>query len=58
MAQPVFPVTIAYDHNKVSYVEEYVPSQTAGETFGYGDFVVLAAATVKRCDTDPASILG
>lgn len=58
MAQPVFPVTVAYDHNKGSYVEEYVPSQVSGETFGYGDFVKLSAATVLRCGADPASILG
>jgi hypothetical protein len=58
MAQPVFPATIAYDHNKGSYVEEYTPSQTAGETFGYGDLVTLSGATVLRCGADPATILG
>lgn len=58
MAQPIFPVTVAYDHNKGSYVEEYTPSQSAGETFGYGDFVTLSGATAKRCGTDPSTILG
>lgn len=58
MPQPVFPARVAYDHNKGSYVEEYTPSQTAGETFGYGDFVKLSAATVLRCGADPAAILG
>ena len=58
MTQPIFPAQIAYDHNKGSYVEEYTPSQSAGETFGYGDFVTLAAATAKRCGADPATILG
>lgn len=58
MAQPAFPAQIARDHNKGSYVEEYTPSQTAGETFGYGDFVFLAANVVKRCGADPAAITG
>lgn len=56
MAQPVFPAQVAYGHDQ-SVVEEYTPSQTAGETFGYGDFVTLAANVVKRCGADPASIL-
>lgn len=58
MPQPVFPVTVAYDHDKGSIVEEYTPSQVGGETFGYGDFVVLAANVVKLCGADPAAILG
>lgn len=58
MPQPVFPVTVAYDHDKGSIVEEYTPSQVAGETFGYGDFVFLAANVAKLCGADPASITG
>lgn len=58
MAITLFPATVAYDHNKGSYVEEYTPSQTVGETFGYGDLVTLAANVVKRCGADPATILG
>lgn len=58
MAQPVFPASVAYGHDKGSYVEEYTPSQVGGEIFGYGDFVFLAANVVKLCGADPAAILG
>lgn len=58
MPQPVFPVTIAYDHDADTIVEEYTPSQVTAETFGYGDFVFLAADVVKLCGADPATILG
>ena len=58
MAQPVFPVTVAYDHNKGSYVEEYTPSQTGGQTLGYGEFCVLTAAVILRCGVNPAAITG
>jgi hypothetical protein len=58
MTQPIFPATIAYDHNKGSYVEEYTPSAVTAETFGYGDFVKLVGNVVKLCGADPATILG
>jgi|SRR5688572_17677207 len=58
MPQPLFPAQIAYNIDNGSVVEEYTPSQVAGETFGYGDFVFLAANVVKRCGADPAAILG
>ena len=58
MAQPVFPAQVAYDIDIGSLNEEYTPSQTGGETFGYGDFVKLVANVVKLCTADPPSILG
>lgn len=57
MAQPIFPARVAYLHDS-SVVEEYTPSQTSGETFGYGDFVKLSGSTVLLCAANPASILG
>lgn len=57
MPQPVFPAQVAYNIDQ-SVNEEYVPSQTGGETFGYGDFVKLVANVVKLCTADPPSILG
>lgn len=57
MPQPIFPASIAYNIDK-TVNEEYTPSQTGGETFGYGDFVFLAANVVKLCGADPAAILG
>lgn len=57
MPQPVFPAQIAYNIDQ-STNEEYVPSQTGGETFGYGDFVKLVANVAKLCTADPPSILG
>lgn len=57
MPQPVFPAQVAYNID-LSTNEEYTPSQTAGETFGYGDFVKLVANVVKLCGADPTSILG
>jgi len=58
MAQPVFPASIAYWIDQGTGNEEYTPSQTGGETFGYGDFVKLVANVVKLCTADPPSILG
>lgn len=57
MPQPVFPAQIAYNIDQ-STNEEYTPSQTGGETFGYGDFVKLVANVAKLCTADPPSILG
>jgi hypothetical protein len=58
MPQPVFPAQVAYSIDQGSLNEEYTPSQTGGETFGYGDFVKLVANVVKLCTADPPSILG
>lgn len=57
MAQPVFPASVAYGYDK-STVEEFTPSQTAGETFMPGDVVTLNAGVVKLAGADPTAILG
>jgi len=57
MPQPVFPAAVAYNIDQ-STNEEYTPSQTGGETFGYGDFVKLVANIAKLCTADPPTILG
>lgn len=53
----LFAARVAYGHDK-SIVEEYTPSQVAGETFIYGDFVTLSGVNAIRCGADPATILG
>lgn len=54
-----FPAYIASGHDHTR-VEEYTPSQVAGETFVPGDFVAWDAANdwVERAGADPTLIYG
>ena len=56
-----FPCHIAQNIDDGSEVQEFTPSQTAGETAAKAGELVYydtATQTVKRCGADPALILG
>lgn len=59
MAQPKFHAQVAYRHDLVT-VEEYTPSQVAGETLELGDFAVWDSGNswMERAGADPTLILG
>jgi hypothetical protein len=54
-----FPAYIAWGR-KSDRVEEFVPSQTAGQTFGVAQFVYYDTSTnvIRLCGADPALIAG